>query len=307
MSWDHGQKVLMERENAEIRQKAFGKKSGRSKVSHLQCRARVLTSEESIALLYEADHKKNMAEALKEARPILKEFQKRLEDGEKELLKRDDALEKAGIKEAEGNYKAQKKELSDLTRAMESAMAARTKADRMRRDGKSKQTRTQNEEVFHTKTARIEELNLEILNHTTLTADTEIIWRGLVNVRELRLAAIEEDEKRFQNAVVEEKEAMDIIAVQLAAKRASRPKVPKDPRAHWASKVAAMPEISRENKENQLSVRIHRPLVPSGVIPNPSQVRPTEIREVVVLSSPERRVPVDPLIVNMDLGVSDSL
>jgi valyl-tRNA synthetase len=179
MSWDHAQKVIMEWENGEIRLKWKWKKGNRSKVTRLVTNACVMTSEECVNALYESDRKKGIGEVLKEAGPILKEIQRRLENGEKEWQQEQEALEKSAIKAAEKEHKDQFKQLATLTKKLESTKALHIKANSLRYNGVAMQTRAQNEHVYQETGDTIHQLEQEIRSQTAHAKEAEATHQEL--------------------------------------------------------------------------------------------------------------------------------
>ncbi|CAG8674771.1 10373_t:CDS:2, partial [Acaulospora colombiana] len=125
MSYDHAQKIIMEIENGIIRQKLWGKHKDRQRVTHVNTGARVLTSDQSIQALYEVDRKRLMGAVLKEMAPILKELRTFQDDGEKELIRKEQEEEDVAIKA----HKIEQKALSELSKQYESAKVALARYD----------------------------------------------------------------------------------------------------------------------------------------------------------------------------------
>jgi hypothetical protein len=293
MSYDHAQKIIMEEENEIYRRKLYGKKKDKGQVTHLNVGARVLTSEEAIDALYEADRKKLMGVVFKEVGPIMKAIRTWIEEGEKDLIRADEQEEENAIKA----HKAEEKNLSNLAKELEAAKATLARYDKLRVSGKAAKTQANNELNHQEQSIKVNSIKEKVTYQIQLTAEAEAKMKPLVQRRKDRIEAIAQAEKDYQDALAKEREEageVDILEAQrLLARRSSQRRV-LDSRSHWQEKLSSWNPISKFTKNDQENVKRTTQNQPSVMVRPPV--------DIAELDDDAPDIPIDPVLQLIDLN-----
>jgi hypothetical protein len=310
ISRQYASQVLAQLENQHIRQRLYGKSNGRAKTTHAPTGTRILTSNEQIDALAEYDQRKKMAALMKEGGQILRFRRKLLDDREKEAQNTINDVAKKEIKNAEDAKKKLEKEVTALEKKLQRSTDLLNAASKRAKSARGPAAKIKAEQQKSTYSDQIMDYNAQLNVRRPEFEEAKSHFEGLVTHHTARVEAINTIERRYKDAVDEEKRVLKEKAAEEklkadadAARRANLQKRIKDPVSHWralSEKQLSQKLLTKEDQQDvyldPCAVRLPINLAPSEV--ESGNVEPSlEEIEVIEAISYDPTFPVDPIIV----------
>ena len=229
MRCNYAQMVLMDKENGDIRKRLYGKTTNGRKVTHIKDGSRILTSAEGIDKLAREHHKRVVATVLKEAGPIFRSRFKQLEAREKELQKKFEDNEKRKLKGAESALKEVQKEMDMVTKRKNRVKGYLKTAEAKIAKATTHSVVAKAEKDCEKYEAELEDLTHNITRLEPLLTAAASTFERISRTHAERLAAAENAEKQYQQAIELEEKQKEVLDAQERAEVARKAKLPRRP------------------------------------------------------------------------------